>query len=916
MMSIRPRSGPGAGVLTYPTAPCTLAVLLLAGAAQPAPAQDHPVILQWFEQQWEHMEYRTPDFFKAGYGALWLPPPTKGASAGSAGYDVFNRFDLGSPGAATTYGTESGFRAAVKELQRANGLVYIDIIMNHNSGRNTSASFQAAGGYPGFWMAPDNPPQNKQPTDNWGDFHAGTAGGYYQSEDPNGPRYDLHRGDLVALIDIAQETNFQFIRHPVEEGHPQNIPAGTVHNRPDPNNRRFYPDTDLAPVQVVNPGTSRNPGQLSFTFFPFNTQDPMGGDPVTDNTTGLLMRWSQWMLDEFGVDGFRLDAAKHIPSWFWDRYWDSAVHGRWVGPDGVARTPFSFVESVEGNSYTYGNYVRKDAFANRDALDLNGAGQLRDLVNAAGFGSWLNVLNAHIDTTDDGFNNGTLGVNHVNSHDNGSAGDGGSQPPLPTRRNQAFPQHAYLLTRPGPAIVYHNARGVTRPGGFWPREGSPLALGLDPASNTLDATLTRLVGIRNMAARGEFNVRSVDGDVMVFERRKNLGGGSYSSNLLVGVNDRYDSGVQTRTVQTSFPPGTRLHELTGNAEDPSIDPSGQIPAVLTTGANGTVTIVVPNNVSAAGEHAKGYVAYAPALPTAALTITNQSGVIPADPPSTPAFRRRLHDVPVVSSDTFQLEVTTTQTDPLDPNTDDNAVFRFNRGYEDLNGNGTVDITTGAMAGYEQFLTTNQPLYGSGSAQGLYRQTIDATRLPEGYNYLSVAVFRHRDASEDPLFRELREVVYIDRVGPEVELIDAGAVVTSSTHQFRVRPLDRTANRVHLLWDVPDGQDPLSLIDVFNLASKHDRFEWRKTLVGLTHGHHTLTIVAFEPSGNTSITNAPVFVNLCPADFNGDGSLNVQDFTDFRAAYLAGDLRADFSGNGTLDVADFTTFRAAYLAGCP
>lgn len=57
-------------------------------------------------------------------------------------------------------------------------------------------------------------------------------------------------------------------------------------------------------------------------------------------------------------------------------------------------------------------------------------------------------------------------------------------------------------------------------------------------------------------------------------------------------------------------------------------------------------------------------------------------------------------------------------------------------------------------------------------------------------------------------------------------------------------------------------------------------------------------------------------NACIGDFNGDGETTVADFSDFRAAYLSGDLRADFSGDGSLSVADFTAFRAAYLAGCP
>ena len=74
-------------------------------------------------------------------------------------------------------------------------------------------------------------------------------------------------------------------------------------------------------------------------------------------------------------------------------------------------------------------------------------------------------------------------------------------------------------------------------------------------------------------------------DVLVYERSSPITGGRLA-NVLVAVNDRYDAGTQTRTVQTSFPDGTRLHELTGNAADPDVDPSNTIDEVLSVAAGG------------------------------------------------------------------------------------------------------------------------------------------------------------------------------------------------------------------------------------------------------------------------------------------------------------------------------------------
>jgi alpha-amylase len=83
------------------------------GAAMPARADDNPVFLQWFETRWTTMERRMPDFFMAGYDGTWLPPPAKAADPSSPGYDPFDRFDLGSPGSPTLYGTEARMRAVI-----------------------------------------------------------------------------------------------------------------------------------------------------------------------------------------------------------------------------------------------------------------------------------------------------------------------------------------------------------------------------------------------------------------------------------------------------------------------------------------------------------------------------------------------------------------------------------------------------------------------------------------------------------------------------------------------------------------------------------------------------------------------------------------------------------------------------------
>jgi len=938
-------------------------------------AEDHPVILQAYEQEWRWLEYRMPDIFMAGYGATWLPPVSRASDPSSPGYDVFDRFDLGRPGSPTLYGTESNFRALVDEFHAANCLVYLDSIMNHNSGRTESQAFHSQGGWPGFWTQPPGG-RNLNSTDPWGDFHNGIASGYYQSENPGGVRYDRTRGDLVALVDINQSSNHQFIRHPVSAGNPQNIPAGTLRNLPDAANARLYTDAALTPKIVTNPAFRGQPLRV-FPLFPFNTVNPMAGDAVAENATGILMRWTQWMLDEFKVDGFRLDASKHIDTFFWDGYWDAAVFERRRTPDGRLVTPYSFGENVDGNQFIYDNYIRKpnggpvrpgESFGNRDALDLQGAGALRDLNNANGLGSWSNVLSSHLDTIDDGFNNATLGVLHVTSHDNGSAGSGGSMPTIPTIRQTGMVEHAYMLFRPGPAIVYHHFRGVSRGGGFFPREGTPLALGLNPDPDAdgvaqfapgtpanqqpvLDDRVSRLVQHANMVGRGQFfPLNPVISDILVFEQSSpRFAGaaypGGYAANCVVGLSDSYSSGSVLISVTTTFPQGTRLHELTGNAANPQVDPSGTIPEIITVGAGGSVSIRVPHQVSSAGTHNRGYVVYAPALPSGTVLVSPVASTLPADTATTSPYRRRLTSIPVVTGE-FTLGLVTTPGDLLDENTDDNAAFLIGQGYEDLNASGGPDYpyTNQVLGGFENFTTTHMPLYNTAMSQGLYEQVIDASLLPEGMNYVTLRAFRHRPGDHAPLFRELRRVIYVDRIAPPVDLVEP-SIVTGPQFTFDVRALDRTTTRAHMMMDLPVGQDPIAASTVFNQAVQVDRFDFERTFnVGANGTSRVLTIVAFEATGNASVTTYPFVVGGGPLPCEPDlttgaipgqpgygvpnGVLNNDDFFYYLSQFAAGNLAvADLTTgaipgqpgygvpNGIVNNDDFFYYLLLFAGGC-
>jgi alpha-amylase len=98
------------------------------------------------EPWWTHLARQAKDFGDAGFTAIWLPPPLKGASGGlSNGYDPFDDYDLGSKdqrgGVATRYGTREELQRCAA-MMRANGIdVYADLVENQRDGDDGHFNF-------------------------------------------------------------------------------------------------------------------------------------------------------------------------------------------------------------------------------------------------------------------------------------------------------------------------------------------------------------------------------------------------------------------------------------------------------------------------------------------------------------------------------------------------------------------------------------------------------------------------------------------------------------------------------------------------------------------------------------------------------------------------------------------------------
>ncbi|MEZ6318642.1 MAG: hypothetical protein R3B49_07815 [Phycisphaerales bacterium] len=75
--------------------------------------------------------------------------------------------------------------------------------------------------------------------------------------------------------------------------------------------------------------------------------------------------------------------------------------------------------------------------------------------------------------------------------------------------------------------------------------------------------------------------------------------------------------------------------------------------------------------------------------------------------------------------------------------------------------------------------------------------------------------------------------------------------------------------------------------------------------------------ALSTTGRVDISGLAVApTDVCAADCDGSGTLNLDDIACFAGAFIGGDLAADCDGSGTLNLDDIECFATGFIAGCP
>jgi alpha-amylase len=221
---------------------------------------------------WQQLARTATELAQAGFTALWLPPVYKGSNGiNDVGYSTYDLFDLGEfdqkGTVRTKYGTKDELMAGIKAAQAAGIQIYLDAVFNHKNGGDARESIDAI---------PVDAHNRNQDTGTVKIIEAWT-------------KFDFPgRGDRYS----AMKWNWRHF-------------DSVNHNHLEPGSSTIYR------FKAKRFETEVNSAHGNYDFL-------MACDLDTNEPEVLmeLRHWGEWTIDTLGIDGFRLDAVKHVRSSF------------------------------------------------------------------------------------------------------------------------------------------------------------------------------------------------------------------------------------------------------------------------------------------------------------------------------------------------------------------------------------------------------------------------------------------------------------------------------------------------------------------------------------------------------------------------------------------------------------------------
>lgn len=233
--------------------------------------------MQYFEwyvendgKHWKRLKEDAKHLHEIGVTSVWIPPCFKGMDKNDNGYGIYDLYDLGEfdqkGTVRTKYGTKEELIAAIEELHKYEIQVYADIVLNHKAGADGTERFKAVE------VNPDDRNQKISEAyeiEGWTEFTFPGRKGKYS---------DFHwHWYHFSGTDYNQENEKKAI-YRIEGQHKGWADDETVDNEYGNYDYLMFADIDYSHPEVVEE----------------------------------TKKWANWFIEETGVDGFRLDAVKHI----------------------------------------------------------------------------------------------------------------------------------------------------------------------------------------------------------------------------------------------------------------------------------------------------------------------------------------------------------------------------------------------------------------------------------------------------------------------------------------------------------------------------------------------------------------------------------------------------------------------------
>ena len=315
---------------------------------------------------------------------------------------------------------------------------------------------------------------------------------------------------------------------------------------------------------------------------------------------GFAEVYSQWVND-YGVDGFRVDTAKHVDDAFLGKWWPKVLAAT------KAKKPnlFAFSEVFDSSQDVLSSFIRK-----RGLPSLLDFGFQADAIQYAGGDGDAGNL-SYVLRQDDKFTTATRNaynlVTFLGNHDMGRVAhlllkNGAKADTL--LASSLFAHDLMFLTRGTPTVYYGDEVGMIGFGGDkaarqdmfstqnveWQRElrvtGGPIGT-KSALTDTTNPIFLRIQALNELRAKypvlatGAQIVRGADGPIMVSSRIDAADKREY----LVGFNNA--STTKTLTVKTSSP-STQFTSVWGGAETITSDATGTV--TVTVGPRGSVVL--------------------------------------------------------------------------------------------------------------------------------------------------------------------------------------------------------------------------------------------------------------------------------------------------------------------------------------